>query len=123
MDRGLFDGEAYYIKDKLPTPEIFSTLDASKYTVAFLIEPLDCFDQNDVRRENIDFTNEITTILEGCYGSRGVTVIRVPAMPPEPRVEFVLTKVRDFIGTKVKTKAPDMPLSMDPELKLSLTLA
>ena len=123
LDRGLFDGEAYYIKDKLPTPEIFSTLDASKYTVAFLIEPLDSFEQNDIRRENIEFTNEITTILEECYSGRGVKVIRVPAMPAEPRVEFVLMQVRDLIGTKVKTKAPDMPLSMDPELKLSLTVA
>jgi predicted ATPase len=123
LDRGLFDGEAYYIKDKLPIPEIFSTLDASQYTVAFLIEQLDTFDQNEVRREDIEFTNEITTILEECYKSRGVEVIRVPAMPPEPRVEYVLTQVRDLIGLKVKTKAPDMPLSMDPELKLSLTVA
>ena len=123
LDRGLFDGEAYYIKDKLDIPDIFSKLDASQYTVAFLIEPLDCFDQNDIRRENMDFTNEITTILAQCYSSRGVQVIRVPAMPPEPRVEFVLTQVRDLIGTKVKTKAPEMPLSLDPELKLSLSLA
>ncbi len=51
LDRGLFDGEAYYIYDKLEIPERFSQLDASKYALAFLVELLPFFDKNDVRRE------------------------------------------------------------------------
>lgn len=96
LDRGLFDGEAYYIYDKLPVPPIFSNLDASHYTVAFLMEPLPFFDANDVRRENLEFTLEISRILESCYTSRNVKVIRVPALPPVERVDFVIKQVQDI---------------------------
>ena len=85
LDRGLFDGEAYYIYDKLPIPEAFFKLDASQYTVAFLVEELSFFEVNDVRRENLAFTRELGVILENCYSSRNVDVVRVPAMPPEER--------------------------------------
>lgn len=94
LDRGLFDGEAYYIYDKLEIPERFSQLDASKYSLAFLVELLPFFDKTDVRRENLEFTKEISVILENCYTSRGVEVVRVPAMPPTERVDFVIAEVR-----------------------------
>jgi predicted ATPase len=93
LDRGLFDGEAYYLYDKLPVPESFTLLDASQYALAFLIEPLPFFEETDVRRENLKFTREISIILEHCYESRQVKVIRVPAMPPVERIEFVKLKV------------------------------
>lgn len=96
LDRGLFDGEAYYLYDKLPVPPLFSTLDASQYTVAFLVEPLDFFDETDVRRENLTFTREISVILEHCYESRNVKVVRVPAMPPTERIQFVHEKIDQF---------------------------
>lgn len=35
LDRGLFDGEAYYLYDKLPVPNAFGNLDASQYAAAF----------------------------------------------------------------------------------------
>jgi predicted ATPase len=93
LDRGLFDGEAYYIYDKLEIPEIFSQLDASQYSLAFLVELLPFFDKTDVRRENLEFTREISVVLENCYTSRGVEVVRVPAMSPTERVDFVITEV------------------------------
>lgn len=100
LDRGLFDGEAYYIYDKIEIPEIFSRLDASQYSLAFLVEELPFFDKNEVRRENLEFTREISKILEGCYTSRGVDVVRVPAMPPAERVEFVVAEVRSRLDAQ-----------------------
>ncbi len=94
LDRGLFDGEAYYIYDRLKIPEAFAKLDAAHYSLAFLIEELPFFDVTEVRRENLEFTREITRVLEYCYASRGVNVIRVPAMPPDDRAQFVLDHVR-----------------------------
>lgn len=94
LDRGLFDGEAYYIYDKLEIPEIFSQLDSSQYSLAFLVELLPFFDKTDVRRENLEFTREISVVLENCYASRGVEVVRVPAMSPTERVDFVIAEVR-----------------------------
>lgn len=101
LDRGLFDGEAYYIYDKLDVPSVFNNLDASQYSLAFLIEELPFFDANEVRRENLAFTREITRILEWCYASRNVPVIRVPAMSPVERVEFVLKFMQEKLRQEV----------------------
>jgi predicted ATPase len=96
LDRGLFDGEAYYVVDGMPIPQAFDSLDASQYEVAFLIEPLDFFDETVVRRENLAFTHQISGVLEECYRKRNVKVVRVPAMPPEERINFVHAQVDAF---------------------------
>lgn len=101
LDRGLFDGEAYYIYDKIDIPAVFSTMNADHYSLAFLVEPLPFFDANDVRRENLEFTKEISVILENCYRSRNVTVVRVPAMAPVERADFVLDEVEKFQKARV----------------------
>ena len=103
LDRGAFDGEAYYIADKLPVPPAFSTIDPSQYDLAFLIEELNFFDQNDVRREDLEFTKKISATLEGCYTSRNIKVIRVPAMLPHARVEFILKHVKDYQKSRVRS--------------------
>jgi predicted ATPase len=101
LDRGLFDGEAYYIYDKLSIPQAFGTFNADHYSVAFLVEPLPFFDKTDVRRENLEFTLEISAILENCYRSRNVSVVRVPFMPPEERADFVLAEVENLKKAKI----------------------
>src|SRR5271170_6758452 len=93
LDRGLFDGEAYYIYDRLEIPAVFAGLDASSYRMAFLVEELPFFDANEVRRENLDFTRQITDILESCYTRRNVDVVRVPAMLPLERLEYLLSRI------------------------------
>ena len=103
LDRGAFDGEAYYIHDGLPVPPSFSTIDPSQYDMAFLIEPLPFFDANDVRRENLDFTLAISKVLEDCYSKRGVRVVRVPFMAPDARVEFVLSEVEKYKRSRVRS--------------------
>jgi predicted ATPase len=104
LDRGLFDGEAYYIYDKIEIPAAFSKFDASQYSIAFLIEELDFFEQNDVRRENLEFTREISRILESCYRRRNVPVVRVPALPPEERVQFVVDEFEKHCLTLAKSR-------------------
>ncbi|CAN5430852.1 AAA family ATPase [soil metagenome] len=102
LDRGLFDGEAYYLHDKLPVPSAFSNLDSSQYDVAFLIEPLSFFEANEIRQnESLKFTKEISVILEHCYTSRNVKVVRVPAMQPAERIEFVKNQVESLKKGKV----------------------
>jgi len=110
LDRGLFDGEAYYIYDQLDIPPRFAQLDASKYTLAFLVEPLDFFDRTDVRREDLEFTHKISVILENCYTSRGVEVVRVPAMTPGERVDFVIAEVRKRMDVKTESLAEQRPV-------------
>ncbi|MBX3074704.1 ATP-binding protein [Candidatus Obscuribacterales bacterium] len=103
LDRGAFDGEAYYIADSLPVPPAFSTIDPSQYDLAFLIEELSFFDQNDVRREDLEFTKKISATLEGCYTSRNIRVIRVPAMLPHARVDFIMKHVADYQKSRVRS--------------------
>jgi predicted ATPase len=104
LDRGLFDGEAYYLHDKLPVPSAFGNLDASQYDIAFLIEPLSFFEANEIRQnESLKFTKEISVILEHCYASRNVRVIRVPAMPAVERIEFVKNQVDTLKKGKATT--------------------
>jgi predicted ATPase len=98
LDRGLFDGEAYYISDGLEIPSAFSALSAPKYAMALLIEELEFFDNNGVRFEDIEFTRKITPIIENCYTSRNIPVARVPALPPVARVDYVLELVKDCLA-------------------------
>lgn len=101
LDRGLFDGEAYYVHDSLPVPAVFSNLDASQYDVAFLVEPLGFFEANEIRQnENLEFTYAISKILEGCYASRKVKVIRVPFMSPTERIDFVQTQIETLKASR-----------------------
>ena len=110
LDRGLFDGEAYYICDGLPIPSIFSTMQASRYALALLIEELPFFDHNGVRFEDLDFTRKFTPVVERCYTSRNVKVERVPAKPPEERVDLVLQLVHRRIQ-ELRDKPTLVPVS------------
>ncbi len=126
LDRGLFDGEAYYIYDKIEIPTAFSKLDASKYTVAFLVEELPFFEVNHVRRENLSFTKEISVILENCYTSRDVEVIRVPAMSPQERIDFVVSEIKRLQRREMQRKLsvlPGMSIVMTTELQESAAAA
>lgn len=103
LDRGAFDGEAYYRFDNLPVPPTFSTIDPSQYDMAFLIEPLSFFDQNEVRREDLEFTEKITSLIESCYADRNIKVVRVPAMAPDDRVKYILAEVDKYKATRVQS--------------------
>jgi predicted ATPase len=100
LDRGLFDGEAYYISDGLEIPPSFRTLTSARYSMALLIEELPFFDNNGVRFEDLEFTRKITPIIERCYTSRRVPVARVPALPPDERVDYVLKLVKECLVTQ-----------------------
>jgi predicted ATPase len=112
FDRGLFDGEAYYIADGLPIPQAFTGLSAGRYMLALLIEELPFFDNNGVRFEDLDFTRRFTPIVENCYTSRGVAVERVPALPPEERTDLVL-KIVEKHAQRVSVAAA-MPAALAP---------
>jgi predicted ATPase len=109
LDRGLFDGEAYYICDGLPTPPVFQTMPQSRYAMALLIEELPFFDNNGVRFEDIEFTRKITPVIEKCYTSRGIHVERVPALPPKERVDYAVRVVSACLELHRAAMAPPQP--------------
>lgn len=93
LDRGAFDGEAYYRVDNLPVPPTFSMVDSSQYDLAFLVEPLPFFDANEVRREDLEFTEKISIMIERCYTDRNIKVLKVPFMAPKERVNYIVAEV------------------------------
>jgi predicted ATPase len=109
LDRGLFDGEAYYISDGLPIPGSFQNLPLRRYAMALLIEELEFFDNNGVRFEDIEFTRKITPIIENCYTSRNIPVTRIPALPPQERVDYVLGVVQKCLEQEAAS-LPALPL-------------
>ncbi len=120
LDRGLFDGEAYYIHDAEPVPAVFSTIDPRQYDLAFLVEELPFFDANEIRRENLEFTRRLGAILETCYSSRGIMVIRVPAMPAQRRVDFIVNHLKEYRASRSRLSQLTVTL-MEPAFARSLS--
>jgi predicted ATPase len=113
FDRGLFDGEAYYIADGLPIPHEFQQLPVHRYGLALLIEELPFFDNNGVRFEDLEFTRRFTPIVESCYTRRGIPVERIAAKPPEERVDLVIQTTQRYIQSQVTiTVAPALAVAI-----------
>lgn len=88
FDRGTLDGAAYYIMHDKPVPKYLKS--EGIYDLVLLLEPLDLWEDNGARYEDLEFTNKITPILEEVYTSAGHKVIRIPAGTKEERLKRVL---------------------------------
>lgn len=96
FDRAMLDGLAYLIEAGAEIPaDITEIVDGQRYGKVFLFEPLEQYftDYYRLEHEDIDFTRRLNGILEEVYSSIGVNPIRVPAMPVEERVKFILDHV------------------------------
>ena len=90
LDRGAFDGIAYYLCDGLPVPTVFDGIDPKRYSLVLLLDDLSRFVYDGNRFEDYQFTKRITPLLSQVYSERGIPVIPVPALPPVERLNFVL---------------------------------
>lgn len=90
VNRGIFDGEAYCYATDCPVPEFLAKLKGPRYFKAFLFKPLQVWDNDGVRYEDLNFTHRITPILEEVYRKHDVDVICVPFMPAADRLVFIL---------------------------------
>lgn len=110
LDRGVFDGEAYFNVDGMAVPPIFNSIDPKRYELAFLVEPLSFFETTTVRRESLEFTLEITDRLEAAYARRGIEVVRVPFASPEERLNFVLKRLKAVKKVHKPTAQTQVPV-------------
>lgn len=103
LDRGLLCGRAHFIYDKLPIPDAYDELDVSHYAFVFIVEPLSSFEYNGIRPawENLEFSMQMTDLIEDQYRRRNIATVRVPAMKAasqeqeiELRLEFILRHCR-----------------------------
>lgn len=93
VDRGVFDGEAYYQCDGIEPPSVFKELSAMQYSKVLLLEPLGVFVQDGIRFENMEFTVLITQVLHEVYSEKGFEVIRTPAETVQRRLQFALSSI------------------------------
>lgn len=95
FDRGAHDGLAF-LKSKEVTPgsywqELTNHPRKPYYQAVFLLEPLPTFEHDYARTENADITKLLTELTAEVYAQFGMEPIRIPFMPPEKRLELILS--------------------------------
>jgi predicted ATPase len=93
LDRGTFDGIPYREVYGRKVPSFFAALQPGSYDVCFLLDTLEDWENDGVRYESADFSGEIQPYFARVYEDNGIPVIRVPVMPPEARLQFILSHV------------------------------
>lgn len=89
LDRAVPDSVAYYQIEGLGREEPQRYSHCVRYKGIFLFERL-AFETDAVRTEDNALAERIEHLLEKCYRQLGYTVMRVPVMSIEKRVEWVL---------------------------------
>jgi predicted ATPase len=93
LDRGTFDGIPYRQIYGRTVPDFFAALQPGSYDVCFLLETLEDWENDGVRYESAEFSGEIQPYFARVYETNDIPVVRVPVMPPEARLHFILTHV------------------------------
>lgn len=96
LDRSLVDGIAY---SKIwDTPEIEGLRDQivnAQYTKVFFLENLGFYNQDEQRKESEIVNQKVHDKLFEIYTELGFDVVRVPALPIDERVNYVLERIYD----------------------------
>ena len=91
LDRSKIDGLAYCSESNIKTPkELDKICKNTDYEKVFLLEPLQEHKQTKIRREDKNKALELNKHLTNAYKQKGYEPIRVPAIEPQERLEFIL---------------------------------
>jgi predicted ATPase len=91
FDRGLPDGLAYYLFLGVSPPlELLKACSRAKYRAVFLLERLPNYENDAVRREDLESARRLTQFTETAYRSFGYEPVSVPVLPPAERAKFIL---------------------------------
>jgi predicted ATPase len=93
LDRALPDARAYYRFLGLPEDEELTvSLKMASYKKVFILDPLPL--TNDyARTEDEAAQRKIQELIVEVYTTLGFPVVRVPVLPPEERVDFIVRQV------------------------------
>lgn len=93
-DRGLGDTIAYYKFYKIQVPEkIINYSKKFRYSRVFILEPLDFYEKDELRKEEKEEQLEIQNLVVESYRELGYEIIKVPLMSVEERVRFIKRKI------------------------------
>lgn len=93
FDRGLVDGYAYCKYFNIPIPKIIMDNGENRYNKVFLFEQLPMYQKDDNRKEDKKSADLIHKLIKEAYIKFGYDVIDVPVLPPEKRVDFIISKL------------------------------
>lgn len=94
LDRGVIDGLGYCSEGKIQPPqELEAAVKNAKYEKVFILDPLEIYQNTEIRREDREKTARLHAEIEKAYRVAGYNPIRVPVMPKEQRLEYILTQL------------------------------
>ncbi len=93
FDRGMHDSAAYIARlTDERFPEVEDAVRNSAYDAVFLLDRLP-YSTDGVRTETDAEAKRIQTFIENAYRAAGFSPIRVPVLPLQERIEFVLSNI------------------------------
>jgi predicted ATPase len=96
LDRSLVDGIAYAKIWKTEEVEgLREEIAKARYTTIFFLEQLGFYNMDEQRQESELVNREVHDKLFEIYTELGFDVVRVPPLPIDERVEFVLERVKN----------------------------
>jgi len=90
LDRGLVAAIAYRLIYGRSLTHLHNSMQASQYSVAFLLEPVESWSDNGVRYEDPKFAREMTAVMKRVYESFNVPTIVVPVDTVANRLSFIM---------------------------------
>lgn len=89
MDRAVPDSIGYYILEGLDPQDPIAKSKQRQYKKIFFFERL-TFKKDHVRSEDDNIASELDFLLKASYLDLGYTLVHVPLMPVNQRIEFIL---------------------------------
>ncbi len=98
FDRGAHDGLAFLQLKGVKPGKYWEPITKSSrqphYKTVFLLEPLPNFEHDYARTENAQITNRLNDLTAQIYISFGMQPIHIPYLPPQERLELILSHLR-----------------------------
>jgi predicted ATPase len=94
-DRSIVDGYAYSRYGGIEPPPLIAAHAPGRYAKVFLLDPLPHYINDAQRWETQEFRAAIQPLIEAAYREFGYHPIAVPVLPPEERVECILSRLQD----------------------------
>lgn len=94
IDRGIPDGIAYAISNgRKPTEAYIKAAQQYRYDKVFLLDLLPNYKEDREKKESPEMRIKLHLLIEETYTELGYELIKVPVMPVDERVEFILNKL------------------------------
>ncbi len=96
FDRGMHDTLAYlWAHDYSIAPWLSPVFENARYGKVFLLDPVGSFAQDYARTEDVFTRERLQQLLEKAYTEYGMEPVRVPAMSPSERADFILKMIEE----------------------------